>query len=492
MDSYHWIFEHPDFLQWCEGEQTHLLWIKGDPGKGKTMLLCGIIDELKKSVGDTHLVAFFFCQAADLRLNSATAVLRGLIYLLVDQLPSLCGHVLKRYDSAGSRLFEDVNTWVALSDILTNVLEDPRLPNSYLIVDALDECVTDLHLLLDFIVKQSSRSSRVKWIVSSRNWPSIEEHLDLAAQKVMLRLELNEESVSSAVGKYISFKVGHLTQLKKYDTKTRDAVQRHLSLNANGTFLWVALVCQELAKSPAWKTQKKLTVFPPGLDALYRRMMDQMCNFEDGEDATLCKDILAIVSVVYRPITLDELVALVEALDDVRGNYEALTDIVGLCGSFLTLRERTVFFVHQSAKDFLLKEAGSDIFPLGIQHVHHSIFSQSLQVLSRTLCRDMYDLRAPGFPIEKVQIPDPDPLAAVRYSCTSWGTHLGDCNPTENAKEDLQDGGSIDTFLREKYLYWLEALSLLKNTSEGVASMLRIESLLQVSPLRCGQLEPSR
>jgi len=80
-------------------------------------------------------------------------VLRGLIYLLVDQRPSLRGHILNRYDSAGSRLFEDVNTWVALSEILTNVLEDLKLPNTYLIVDGLDECVTDLPFLLDFIVK---------------------------------------------------------------------------------------------------------------------------------------------------------------------------------------------------------------------------------------------------------------------------------------------------------------------------------------------------
>ncbi|KAG7284432.1 hypothetical protein NEMBOFW57_010805 [Staphylotrichum longicolle] len=492
VDSYHWIVEHPDFLQWCGDGQTHLLWIRGDPGKGKTMLLCGIIDELKKSAGDTHLLTFFFCQATDLRLNSATAVLRGLIYLFADQLPPLCGHVLKKYDSAGSRLFEDVNTWVALSEILTNILHDPRLPSTYIVIDALDQCMADLPLLLDFIVKQAPVSSRVKWIVSSRNWPSIEEHFHLVPQKVMLCLELNEESVSSAVAKYINFKVGQLAPVKKYDDKTRDAVQRHLSLNAEGTFLWVASVCQELAKSPGWKTQRKLTVFPPGLNALYKRMMDRICNLEDNEDATICKHILAIVSVVYRPITLDELAALVDALDDVRGNYEALADIVGLLCSFLTLRERTVFFIHQSAKDFLLEEAGNVIFPSGIQHVHYTIFSQSLRVMSRTLNRDIYGLRAPKSSIEEIKKPDPDPLAAVRYSCTYWGKHLGDCDPWKNAKVDLQDGGSIDTFLREKYLNWIEALGILKSLSEGVASMVALDGLLEVSSLQNSQVQQSR
>ncbi|EAQ85350.1 hypothetical protein CHGG_09364 [Chaetomium globosum CBS 148.51] len=144
--------------------------------------------------------------------------------------------------------------------------------------------------------------------------------------------------------------------------------------------------------------------------------MDQICNFEDTEDSALCKDILAIVSVVYRPITLDELTALVDTLDGVSGDYEALAEIVGLRGSFLTLRERTISFVHQSAKDFLLKQARDEIFPSGIEDIHRTIFSRSLRVMRETLRRDIYNLGAPGFSIEEVRPPDPDPLAAVRYS----------------------------------------------------------------------------
>jgi hypothetical protein len=58
---------------------------------------------------------------------------------------------------------------VALSEILTNILQDSNLPSTFLIIDALDECLTDLPQLLDFIAKKSSTSRRVKWIVSSRN-----------------------------------------------------------------------------------------------------------------------------------------------------------------------------------------------------------------------------------------------------------------------------------------------------------------------------------
>src|SRR5947209_11891577 len=103
------------------------------------MLLCGIVNELKKSMAETDLLSYFFCQATDSRINNATAVLRGLIYFLVNQQPSLISHVRKKYNQAGKAVFEDTNAWTALSEIFTNILQDPSLNSTYLIVDALDE-----------------------------------------------------------------------------------------------------------------------------------------------------------------------------------------------------------------------------------------------------------------------------------------------------------------------------------------------------------------
>ncbi|KAF2844476.1 HET-domain-containing protein [Plenodomus tracheiphilus IPT5] len=157
------------FKQWQQDVHSRLLWVKGDPGKGKTMLLCGIIDELHNSMPRTALLSYFFCQATDSRINSATAVLRGLFYMLVNQQPSLVWYVRKKLDHAGKNLFEDANAWVALTEIFVNELRDPSLCTTYLTIDALDECVTDSTTLLHFISLQSSTSHRVKWIVSSRN-----------------------------------------------------------------------------------------------------------------------------------------------------------------------------------------------------------------------------------------------------------------------------------------------------------------------------------
>ena len=200
------------------------------------MLLCGIINELKLA-SDSSLLSFFFYQATDASINNAMAVLRGLIYLLVDQQPSLISHVYKKYDATGNPLFREVNTWVALSEIFTDIWKDLTLPSTRLIIDILDECIEGLDLLLGLIVQTSSIYSNVKWIVSSRNWPIIEKKLDATTQKVRLSLELNEESVSVAVTAYIRFKVDCLAKQNGYNIDTRDTVERYLSTNVHGTFL---------------------------------------------------------------------------------------------------------------------------------------------------------------------------------------------------------------------------------------------------------------
>ncbi|KAF4222482.1 hypothetical protein CNMCM6457_001372 [Aspergillus fumigatiaffinis] len=465
-DVYNWVLENPEFRRWRDDQKARLLWIRGDPGKGKTMLVCGIIDELKKSVIPSNLLSFFFCQAADSRINNATAILRCLIRQLVDQQPSLIAHVRKQYDQ-----YEDTNSWYTMSQIFTDILEDRAMQSTFLVIDGLDECQAGLAELLNKIEQNWSSYSQVKWLVSSRNWHSIEGRLGSAEQ---LSLDLNAESVSTAVGLYINHKASELARLKKYKSQTQNAVQQHLTTNANGTFLWVALVCQYLERVE-WDPLTKMKTFPPGLDSLYQRMVQVICESEDYE---LCREILGLMAAAYRPITLQELASFSKILIEHSNDDESLERAINLCGSFLTTREGTVYFIHQSAKEFLTGKASDELFPAGIELIHHTIFSRSLSNMGLALRRDVYSLRNPGFPIDKVKRPKPDPLGAVRYSCIYWVNHLQDARQIAAVKQS-QVCDKISGFLREKYIYWLEALSLLDSMSQGVRSMSKLEDLVQ-------------
>ncbi|KAJ5737279.1 uncharacterized protein N7483_002404 [Penicillium malachiteum] len=456
-DSYYWIFDNEAFRKWQDNQSHRLLWIRGDPGKGKTMLLCGIIEELTRSHQENATICFFFCQATDMRINSATSVLRGLIYSLVEKHPSLLRHVRARYDSAGKHLFEDINAWSALVSIFTQILEDPSLKSIYLVIDALDECRDGLQDLLDLIVENSTTYQETRWAVSSRNEFQITEYLNSATQMAPISLELNEASVSEAVKAFIQYKVDSLAKEKRYHDKITATVKHHSLANSQGTFLWVALVWKNLDQTPQRHVMRKLEIFPPGLDALYRRMMDQV---RDSEDAELCTQILGTVTAVFRPVTLSELSSLLAERNDGFNDLNTLFEIICICGSFLTLRESTVTFVHQSAKGFLNREVFTEIFPKGLDSEHHTIFSQCLNVLSKTLRRDIFGLKLAGTSTKDIRVPSPNPLAPAEYACVYWDKEI------------------VESFLQRKYLHWLEALSILGRLSDGIYAMKRLERFI--------------
>ena len=89
------------------------------------------------------------------------AILRGLIYQLIDQKHSLISHLRTRYETE-KQLFEGNNAFYALRDIFTKMLQDLDQTTVYLVVDALDECVSELSTFLRLVVTNVSTSARVK------------------------------------------------------------------------------------------------------------------------------------------------------------------------------------------------------------------------------------------------------------------------------------------------------------------------------------------
>lgn len=179
------------------------------------------------------------------------------------------------------------------------------------------------------------------------------------------------------------------------------------------------------------------------------------------------------------PITLAELRILAELLDD---DEVKVQEIIDICGSFLTVRESTIFFVHQSAQDFLLVQASDRVFPDGVDTAHRTVFLRSLMALSTTLHRDMYHLKAPGVHVDNVEPPTSNPLAALRYACVYYIDHLCDSKSKSRAikAEDVQVVGTVSAFVEKKYSYWLQGLSLCRSMAEGVVFIARLCTLVQV------------
>ena len=95
------------FIDWWNKDDIRILWIDGDPGKGKTMMAMVLVEEIlrwmRMSVAEKGILASFFCQGDVDGLNDAVSVVRGLIYVLVDERRDLIHHVIWIYGNEGSR-----------------------------------------------------------------------------------------------------------------------------------------------------------------------------------------------------------------------------------------------------------------------------------------------------------------------------------------------------------------------------------------------------
>jgi hypothetical protein len=101
-DAYEWILKdekYAIFTNWDESvlSSCRLLWVKGDTGTGKTMLLMGIIRQLSKQLAMfAPTISYFFCRGKGKStplLNNATATMRSLIWMLLIQQPGLIWHL---------------------------------------------------------------------------------------------------------------------------------------------------------------------------------------------------------------------------------------------------------------------------------------------------------------------------------------------------------------------------------------------------------------
>ncbi|CEI67568.1 unnamed protein product [Fusarium venenatum] len=440
-ESSDWILEHDDFKDWDRGDTSSLLWINGEPGKGKTMLMCRIVDELSSRTN----LSYFFCKANEPNANNVTSVLRGLMYLLIQQDDVAMSCFERECQRYGTQYFENKSfTLSQLRRILQPVLAALSPRHVYLAVDALDECVEGQRLLLE-IISDNSQSQHVRWIVSSRNKPLITEHLERPS--TCISLEQNEISVSAAVVEYIKHKTTALFELKRYEEKMMQSVMNILSSKAQSTFLWVSLACQMLADRESFDPVGVLDDFPSGLDSLYSMMLKEI---RSTRSCDLYQQIINVVLTVLRPVSLHEL-QLLAPLFPKGLRDDKMTEVIRYCGCFLSVRDSFVHFVHESAKDFLLNPNYG--FDYVAEQQHYEILMSSLTVMSTLhLTND---------------------FKSVKYPCTQWAFHISHCNLEAQTRE-LKDEGHIDAFLRKSYLEWFKALGYLHAVSDGILCMLEL------------------
>ena len=223
-----------------------------------------------------------------------------------------------------------------------------------------------------------------------------------------------------------------------------------------------------------------LREIPPGLDPLYDRMMEQILTQNDPQTVQFCQRLLRAVALTYRPLGLRELIVTSglpgDKFDDIRG----LFDLVNRCGSFLSIREDAVFFVHLSAYDYFTLGKGKQVFNGTTMIEHEKITYRLLHSMCHTLRRDICNLKKPGVRIQEARkCISGTALPQIAYACEYWIDHLQ--ASAEGYNDILADNGIVHRFLQKHLLHWLEAMSLVEKMPEALTAMRKLHFMLDVS-----------
>ena len=177
------------------------------------------------------------------------------------------------------------------------------MTTAYLVIDALDECEVGLRQLLDLITwTMSTQCTGVKWIVSSRNRFDIEQWLGVGDSHSGLSLELNVDHISHAVDVYVDHKASQLVSLQN-DKALQEQIRARMQRKSDGTFLWVALVIEELQEVLGIDMLEILEDIPSGLTLVYDLMMKHIQQLRQ-QYPRRCFLALSATTIAYRPLHL--------------------------------------------------------------------------------------------------------------------------------------------------------------------------------------------
>ncbi|KAL6815079.1 hypothetical protein J3E69DRAFT_105968 [Trichoderma sp. SZMC 28015] len=466
-ESFGWVLDHENFNRWCNTDNG-VFWIKGDPGKGKTMLICGIINEFEKDAAISSNLSYFFCQAPDPTYNTATAVLGGLLIPLLRRHQVLLSEIQNKYEDR----IEGPNACVALCEIFETVIQHPQFAKSVFIIDAIDECIVDCNALLRFIVQTNG----VKWLISSRNEKYIEQALRSIQSPQILSLEHNSQYTSNAIEIYINSRIQDIPALEG-DEELRMKALNILKSKAMDTYLWVSLVVEQLNNTDHMGVEDALEEMPRGLESLYRMIMNQAKDRLNPKRIEACRILLSIVTTAERPLHLKELSTFMSfQWDGFNPNFDIqdMESIVKDCGSIFSIRDNIVSFIHQSARDFIIREN----FSAGLHDQHLKIFQTSLHAMPEILKYNMSN-KAPWAHIMDIQPQDFNLKERIEYCCIFWSQHFLSLYSSGTADEIQKANAILYTFLRRSFLCWVESMSLMRRLPQALNIVKKLKDLVE-------------
>ncbi|KAA8893235.1 hypothetical protein FN846DRAFT_229021 [Sphaerosporella brunnea] len=419
--SLEWLWAHKQYKEWSASDKSALLCIQGKPGCGKSTLAKYFNDnfmerEPKARSARTIISKFFYSNREGELQTSHYSMLRTILYNILYQDECFFFHFQAKYRQYMKEAhYGHVLEWPyrSLKEILRNIGRHPRAKRLYLIIDAVDEASeTDrrevVQLLLDDLCSRTEIAPSgfvVKVFIASRPIGDLMHRMQESHHLITLQEETKQDIADLARSRLQS-------QELHFDGDILDQATTYIVEHAQGVFLWVHLVLEELlmCAQNGYTTKRifdDLQSLPTELEDFYQFILKKL---EKGkpDDITDGFRMFELVLFAYRPLKVMELrdALAVQELGQNKPSNQLFEQsrikgmgkrLVHCCGNILENAkpdgdDGTIQFMHQTAREFFLQSAGyigESKFKMGNLHDVHqklsNVFIQYLRVCSAAI-----------------------------------------------------------------------------------------------------------
>jgi len=300
------------------------------------------------------------------------------------------------------------------------------------------------------------------------------------------RMYMNDPNLADCVNDDILIYVHE----KLHNTNVDNDDLAKLAKKAEGLFQWAFVACDHIAHPHAGLSSKQcldsiLRTSPAidgvePLDSLYIAVLGDHFQLKNKQIRQNVQSILTQVLGTFDPLSITSLNAIrqhmgggactndIEVLDVVKHMGSLLGNVAS---SNLTL---PIAPLHTSFRDFLTDDTRSGEFYVNLENAHIEFALATLRVMQAELkfnmCRletsyllnsEVLDLK------ERIEENIPSELL---YSCRFWADHLAHVS---DFSSDMFE--SLQAFMQEKFLFWLEVLSVRGEVAVAKSALLSLQ-----------------
>ncbi|KXJ87825.1 ankyrin repeat-containing domain protein [Microdochium bolleyi] len=354
-----WLLEGAAYHDWqSAGNEQRLLWIRGIPGAGKSVIAASLIERLRQ---EGVPVLFFFFRHIIAANHEPIAAVRDWLAQLLPFSPPLQVK-LNGYRTTKRTIdnLDSAELWLELQSALQ------QIPKVYVVVDALDEMSHgiggdgNVDETLSFLneLADLARYCRASVFMTSRPVAYIGSALRRLGRGTLISIQLEETLVDKDIATYVWHRL--ITAPVTISNDDQAIIRAAVPGRANGLFLYAKLAMDAFT-SPGADVRLVLEGLPQDLNVMYIDLLKQHA-LRSGVDEETQLLILQLVTHAVRPLRVLEIARLIcvlhkraSAEEKEARNLGATKELVRVaCGPLLEiLQDETVSVIHHSLTEFL-------------------------------------------------------------------------------------------------------------------------------------------